>query len=135
MIAAATFRILQKISAPGSAFSRMAEFAGTYHLTASGETSWCGFARAILEECADPTGLGPWFATATGVKPLIAESVYSNTTPEYPTPARRPHFSVLSNDKLRKRFGFGLPDWRTQLRMAVWELAPEISAEASKELR
>ena len=38
---------------------------------------------------------------------------------EYPLPARRPAFSLLSNDKIARVFGISLPDWREQLRFAL----------------
>jgi dTDP-4-dehydrorhamnose reductase len=38
---------------------------------------------------------------------------------EYPSIARRPQYSVLSNDKLERVFGLRLPDWRDQLRLAL----------------
>ncbi|GMR05798.1 MAG: dTDP-4-dehydrorhamnose reductase [Gammaproteobacteria bacterium] len=71
---------------------------GVYHMTCSGETSWSGFARAI-----------------------IARSEFSDTrvfdipTADYPTPAKRPAYSVLSNKKLFDSFGIRLPDWETAL--------------------
>ena len=135
MIAAATTRILEQVSPPRSSFLRMAELSGTYHLTASGQTSWCGFAQAILEECSDPARVGAWLAAATGGRPLIAQRVNSITTSVYPTPAKRPRYSVLSNDRLRRTFGFELPDWRTQLRMALRELPPDVSDDSLTAMR
>ena len=114
MIAAATARILERHTP-----SDLAERSGIYHLTAAGETTWYGFARAILEECADPARLGPWFAEATGGRPLIARHIVPIATSDYPTPARRPPYSLLSNDKLRRTFAIELPDWRTQLHWAM----------------
>lgn len=74
------------------------EVSGVYHMTCSGETSWCGFARAI-----------------------VAASEFSDTrvldipTSDYPTPAKRPAYTVLSNKKLFDTFGLRLPDWETAL--------------------
>jgi len=71
---------------------------GVYHMTCGGETSWCGFARAI-----------------------VAASEYSETrvldipTVDYPTPAKRPAYTVLSNKKLFDTFGIFLPDWEAAL--------------------
>ncbi|RYG31339.1 dTDP-4-dehydrorhamnose reductase, partial [bacterium] len=73
---------------------------GLYHLPADGGTTWYGFARAILGESADITPI---------------------STSEYPTPAPRPLYSVLDGSKFEERFGFTLPDWETQLRMAMEE--------------
>ena len=131
MIAAATARILERSPA-----AELAERSGIYHLTAAGETTWYGFARAILEESADSARLGPWFAQATAGRPLIAKSVLPITTLDYPTPARRPLYSVLSNRKLRQTFALKLPDWRAQLRRAMRgdeaELLPEPVAGAEE---
>ena len=43
-------------------------------------------------------------------------------TADYPTPAARPAYSVLDSRHFRARFGAGLPDWQTQLRLAVEDL-------------
>lgn len=135
MIAAATVRILEQASPAGAAFARMPEFSGTYHLTASGRTSWCGFAQAILEECSDPERVGPWLASVTGGRPLIAQRVNAITTAEYPTPARRPAYAVLSNERLRRTFGFELPEWRAQLRMALRDLPPDGASDLLRAVR
>ena len=119
MIAQATIRILDTVSSPGARFSRLAEFGGLYHLTAAGQTTWCGFAQAILEECSGGNKHHPgWLASATNGRSLICERVVPIATADYPTPARRPAYSVLSNAKLRQVFDTDLPDWRTQLSMA-----------------
>ena len=70
---------------------------GLYHLTAAGETTWHGFAIAILG--------------AKGLKtPVIA--IRSG---EYPTAATRPKNSLLDNAKIRAQLGIMLPDWRQGL--------------------
>jgi dTDP-4-dehydrorhamnose reductase len=74
---------------------------GIYHLTATGSTSWHGFASAIL--AAMPAG---------GKR---AQRVVPLTTAEYPTPARRPAYSVLSVEKLERALGVSIDDWRLQL--------------------
>jgi dTDP-4-dehydrorhamnose reductase len=68
---------------------------GIYHATASGYTSWYGFASEIarLEHPEAPARIVP-----------IASS-------EYPAPAQRPRNSRLSNEKLLRRFGMRLPPW------------------------
>ncbi|HXZ99233.1 MAG TPA: dTDP-4-dehydrorhamnose reductase [Candidatus Binatia bacterium] len=70
---------------------------GTYHLTNSGDTTWCGFARAIVEEA----GL------AVPVEPI--------STAGYPTPAPRPAYSVLDNRAWRELGEAPLPSWRAGL--------------------
>jgi len=77
--------------------ARVKEAAGLYHATAAGETTWFGFARAI-------------FAARPRPPRLVAIS-----TQEYPTPARRPANSVLSNAKLKSTLGVELPGWREGL--------------------
>jgi dTDP-4-dehydrorhamnose reductase len=79
----------------------LAAASGTYHASAAGETTWFGFAQAIFDEALRQRRLD--FAPPR----LIAI-----TTREYPTPARRPANSVLSNAKLKAAFGAAIPDWR-----------------------
>jgi dTDP-4-dehydrorhamnose reductase len=90
---------------------------GLFHLTAAGETTWAGFAEQILEEYAElaewPADTGEWGA------PLVAKRVVPITAAQFPTPARRPRNSLLSNAKLHRSFGLRLPDWREQLRLAL----------------
>jgi dTDP-4-dehydrorhamnose reductase len=90
-----------------------------FHLSASGKTSWAGFAQAILE---DYDLLLSWPAdTGEFGGPLKAKRVVAITTEQYQTPARRPRNSVLSNAKVRAAFGIVMPDWRSQLRLAMQE--------------
>jgi dTDP-4-dehydrorhamnose reductase len=70
---------------------------GLYHVSAAGETSWCGFARAILARA----------GIATPVVPI--------GTGDYPTPARRPRNSRLDCSRLRADFGLTLAPWEEQL--------------------
>jgi dTDP-4-dehydrorhamnose reductase len=84
---------------------------GTWHLTASGHTSWHGFAEAI-------------FAGAVE-RGLLARApvVEAIPTVEYPTPAARPAYSVLDISKLQRDFGIELPHWREGLAQALDALA------------
>ena len=86
------------------------ETAGTYHYTNSGVTSWYDFAVAIFEEAA-PLGF-----------PLKIEKVIPITTADYPTPAQRPAFSVLSLQKTSALLGNPPPQWRHSLRQMLAEL-------------
>jgi dTDP-4-dehydrorhamnose reductase len=114
-LARATTNILAQIcDTEGGPFS-LADVSGIYHMTAGGETSWYDFANAILEEAAKTPATCPWFAAATNSLPLIARRVIPITASEYPTPARRPAFSVLSNSRLDRTFSLHLPDWQRQL--------------------
>jgi len=90
---------------------------GLFHLTAAGRTSWAGFAQAILE---DYDVLLSWPAdTGEFGGPLKAKRVVEITSQQFQTPARRPHNSVLSNAKVQAAFGVMMPDWRSQLRLAM----------------
>jgi dTDP-4-dehydrorhamnose reductase len=87
-----------------------AETAGTYHYTNSGVCSWYDFAIAIFEE-----------AAALGF-PLQVQRVIPIATEEYPTPATRPPFSVLSLRKTSAFLGGPPPYWRQSLRKMLTEL-------------
>jgi dTDP-4-dehydrorhamnose reductase len=76
---------------------------GLWHLTATGDTTWCGFAEAIMAG-ARARGL---IARAPRIVPI--------TTSDYPTPAARPGYSVLDCSALQRDFGIALPDWREGL--------------------
>jgi len=80
-------------------------FNGEYHLAASGQTNWHEFASRIIELMPEAER-----------KCRVVEKV---TTPEYPTPARRPMYSVLDCGKLQKTFGLRLPDWEASLRQIL----------------
>jgi dTDP-4-dehydrorhamnose reductase len=82
--------------------SFLAESGGLFHLSATGSTTWCGFARAIIGEDA---------AADRGRKVPVT----AITTSEYPLPAERPDWSVLDNGAIKSAFGIDLPDWREQL--------------------
>lgn len=84
---------------------------GIWHLVAAGETNWHGFAEAIMDE-----------ALAAGLLQRVPR-VLPITTADYPTPARRPAYSVLDTAKLHADFGITPPDWRDGLRAVVGELA------------
>ena len=79
---------------------------GVFHLAAAGETSWHGFAAAIV-------------ANRRGLR---VKTVTPITTAEYPLPAPRPANSRLDTCALHARFGLALPDWRDCLRLCLEEL-------------
>lgn len=115
-IASATTQVLHRIYDPQEDSPGWSGISGTYHMTAAGETNWYEFARAILEEARKLTPApAEGFTTATRSVPLITRQVIPIPTAEYPTPARRPAYSVLSNTRLQTVFGIRLPDWQTQL--------------------
>lgn len=84
---------------------------GTFHLTASGETSWHGFAEAI-------------FAEATNLGLLAkAPSVEAISTEDYPTETSRPAYSVLDNTEVSAATGLVLPEWRAGVADVLGQLA------------
>jgi dTDP-4-dehydrorhamnose reductase len=76
--------------------------AGTYHLAASGETSWNGYAKHVIDQAQ---------ITSTAIK-IVAKEVAAVPTSAFPTPARRPHNSRLDTRKLQSVFGLTLPVWQ-----------------------
>ena len=103
LLAEATAQIL---SAGAGHFSEhLREHGGIHHLSCAGETSWCGFARRILDLSSPGEAAKAW------VEPI--------DTCDYPTPATRPAYSVLDNAKLRTTFGIHLPDWEQALALAL----------------
>lgn len=94
MIAETTALALRQTDTPESAAARK----GVYHLCSSGHTSWHGFASAIIDAMPEAE--------------RKCRKVESITTAEYPTPTKRPAYSVMSTAKLERVFGLRLPDWR-----------------------
>ena len=86
---------------------------GIHHLVASGHTNWHGFASAIFEK-AHARGL---IARVPHVLPI--------TTVDYPTPAKRPAWSVLDNNGFQQRFGYALADWQQGLDQVIDTLAKQ----------
>ena len=105
-IAAATASILSSLSRGAMAWIQSQRRARIYHLTAAGETTWCQFAGAILKEASRDVSNEDWFMAATRHQPLLVRRVVPIATFEYPTSARRPAYSVLSNERLRRALGF-----------------------------
>lgn len=83
---------------------------GIYNFTNSGMSSWYDFAIAIFEE-----------AKQLGF-PLKVQRIVPITTSEYPTPALRPAYSVLSGKKVSAALGTHPPYWRDGLRQMLGEL-------------
>ena len=90
--------------------SARATLAGTYHLAASGATTWCGFARAIFAR-----------ANAAGILARAPEVVAIRSA-QYPTKATRPMYSVLDTTRLCEGFGLHLPRWEDGLDAVVGEI-------------
>lgn len=93
-LAQAILQILQKGIVPG-----------VYHFTNEGVASWYDFTKAIHR-----------LAHVTGcvVKPLHTE--------EYPTPATRPHYSILDKTKIKQTYGIEIPHWEDSLAECIQKL-------------
>ncbi|MFZ2388822.1 MAG: dTDP-4-dehydrorhamnose reductase, partial [Polaromonas sp.] len=76
--------------------------AGLYHLAASGETTWNGYAKRVLAQARQAK-----FAIK-----IIAQEVAPVPASDFPTPAKRPHNSRLNADRLQATFGLSLPAWQ-----------------------
>ncbi|WP_085710813.1 MULTISPECIES: dTDP-4-dehydrorhamnose reductase [unclassified Pseudomonas] len=86
------------------------QLAGLYHLAASGEVSWHGYADHVIA-----------FAQANGEQ-LAVTAVNPIDTTAYPTPARRPLNSRLNTQKLRDSFSLHLPDWQSGVNRMLREV-------------
>lgn len=93
-VADATVSALHAIFSEADWRAALAERTGTYNMVCSGETSWYGLAREVLP-------------------PEVA--VVPIATDMYPTPARRPAYSVMDCGKLSRTFGITMPLWREAL--------------------
>jgi dTDP-4-dehydrorhamnose reductase len=93
------------------------DICGIYNATGSGETTWCGLARAIMQLSARRGG--------------PACRVRAIQTSEYPTRARRPANSRLNCAKLQRVFGIRLPPWEDSLAQCLHELIPNPEATTS----
>ena len=69
-------------------------------------------------------GVISWFDFATEIKSLINASCIVNpiTTSQFPTPAKRPAYSVLDKTKIQNTFNITLKDWKESLRVCVDKL-------------
>jgi dTDP-4-dehydrorhamnose reductase len=84
---------------------------GIYHLTCAGEANWCEFAASIRE-----------LAIAHGLLPETCASLEAIPSSAYPTPAQRPAYSVLSNQRLAQDYDIRLPHWRDALALCMADL-------------
>jgi len=83
---------------------------GIYNFTNSGVASWFDLTKAIFEE-----------AKISGI-PLKIQRVIPITTAEYPTPAVRPAYSVLSGQKISQQLGYIPPYWRDSLKAMLTQI-------------
>jgi dTDP-4-dehydrorhamnose reductase len=114
-LARATVALLGGDAAPGPLSAEGLEpvraASGLYHATAAGETTWSDFAREIF---------AAWSKRREG---FTAPSVVGIPTSEYPLPARRPLYSVLSSRRLADTLGVAIPPWRDGLEETLSALA------------
>jgi len=110
MIAEVTAQTTALALAPATRDLRLEDISGLYNLTASGETTWYGFAQAIADH-ANHEHLSPKVAV---IKPIPSS--------DYPTPAVRPPYGVLSHRKLKDTFGLVIPAWEQQLALCIQPL-------------
>ena len=74
---------------------------GIYNYSNEGELSWYDFALAIRKLIGSNCAVGP-----------IASV-------NYPTPARRPHYSLLDKSLIKKTYGISIPDWHASLTVCI----------------
>jgi dTDP-4-dehydrorhamnose reductase len=106
-LARATHAIVTGILA--GRFGAAQDWSGLYHMSCSGAVSWFGFARAI-------------FARAAQLLDTKTPELTPILTRDYRTDATRPLNSVLSNAKLKERFGVELPSWQSALEEVLQSL-------------
>ncbi|MBN1607895.1 MAG: dTDP-4-dehydrorhamnose reductase [Polyangiaceae bacterium] len=94
-------------------FAVRPDLSGIFHWTDAGVASWYDFATAIAEEARE---------TGQLTAPVHVEPI---STSQYPTPARRPSFSVLDKVATWEALGTRPPHWRVQLRHMLAELSVE----------
>lgn len=78
---------------------------GIYHFSNEGVISWYDFTKAIHRIAG---------ITTCKVRPLHTE--------EYPTPAKRPHYSVLDKTKIKQTYGIEVPYWEDSLRECIQKI-------------
>lgn len=112
LLADATALALYRIAGLGAGADALS---GTYHVAASGRTSWHELARYVVAE-----------ALAQGMElRATPDAVLPIATRDWPTPVARPANGTLDTTKFRAAFGLALPDWRHHLNRFVATLAAE----------
>lgn len=84
---------------------------GVYHFAGDAATTWADFASAIFK--------------AAGRKTTVERI----TTVDYPTPAKRPAYSVLDTEKIEKTFELAAPSWKDGLRAVLRDLGAAATRE------
>lgn len=99
-LAAAIIQIIQQLEAGNKHY-------GIFHFSNAGITNWCDFAKAIATEA------------------QLACNVKGITTAEYPTPAKRPAYSVMDTGKISKDYGIVMREWEEALHDCIHLLQSE----------
>lgn len=98
-LAACLLSIIEKVHSGKREF-----VSGVYHYSNEGVCSWYDFAREVMEQG----------RRACQVFPIESR--------EYPTPAERPHYSVLNKAKIKEAYGVEIPYWKDSLRKTIYNL-------------
>jgi dTDP-4-dehydrorhamnose reductase len=112
MIADITASVIQRLRWEPALSERAC---GTYHLVASGETSWYRYAQFVIREA---IALGAELRTNP-------ERIVPIATHDHPLPAMRPANSRLANGKLKSVFDLELPDWEFHMKRMIKELVEQ----------
>ena len=91
---------------------------GVYHLSASGQTSRSEFAKSIIRIMREISGAKGGWAEIT---PITSDQYHP------PLPARRPLNPVTDKSRIKRVFGIEMPDWESQLRSFLPELAARVT--------
>ena len=79
---------------------------GIYHFSNEGVITWCEFAREIAGQINSP---------------CVVNAI---TTDQFPTPAKRPKYSVLDKTKIKETYHLSLKDWKESLHSCIAKLQP-----------
>ncbi|CAM4457604.1 MAG: dTDP-4-dehydrorhamnose reductase [Legionellaceae bacterium] len=79
---------------------------GTYHYCSEPPVSWYHFAQAIKQYAEDKISLN-------------VETIHPISTEEFPRPAKRPLYSVLSNQKIKRQFNIETPSWQKGIEQLI----------------
>ena len=85
--------------------TRQLDKTGIYHFSNEGVCSWFDFAKLICELSGNTCDIQPCYSE------------------EFPSPVKRPHFSVLDKSKLKSSFGVKVPYWTDSLKVCIKQLA------------
>jgi dTDP-4-dehydrorhamnose reductase len=105
MLAETTAQVIAMAVSHSEPLSWLTAHQGLYHLAGSGWTSRLQWGEAILRN--DPR-----------FEEQITTQIQPALTADFPTPARRPHFSALNCERFTKTFGICLPPWEESLQLA-----------------